>query len=70
MQREAIAAGGTPVLEDVTIPENLGLDCGQYIWRQNLSHVEVFVPLPMIDSKQVVRRGGGGEGEDEGKEGG
>ena len=30
----------------LTVPLSLGLDCGHYKWRQNQSHVEVFVPLP------------------------
>ncbi|GAB4821293.1 hypothetical protein N2152v2_008339 [Parachlorella kessleri] len=30
----------------IEVPRNLGLDCQQYKWRQNQSHVEVFIPLP------------------------
>ncbi len=30
----------------IDIPRDLGLDCGTYRWRQNQSHVEIFVPLP------------------------
>jgi hypothetical protein len=30
----------------VEVPPGLGLDCGAYKWRQNQSHVELFVALP------------------------
>lgn len=30
----------------IELPPDLGLDCQRYKWRQNQSHVEVFIPLP------------------------
>ena len=30
----------------IEVPADLGLDCQRYKWRQNQSHVEVFIPLP------------------------
>jgi hypothetical protein len=44
----------------ITVPPSLGLDCGHYKWRQNQSHVEIFVSLPgNLAAKQVrcYRRG-------------
>lgn len=38
----------------VTIPEGMGLEFNKYKWRQNLSHVEVYVKLPVtVTPKQV-----------------
>mmetsp|Transcript_10172 Transcript_10172/g.21196 ORF Transcript_10172/g.21196 Transcript_10172/m.21196 type:complete len:291 (-) Transcript_10172:157-1029(-) len=31
---------------EICIPENLGLQCPKYKWRQNQSYVEVYVQLP------------------------
>jgi hypothetical protein len=35
-----------PAYAAVELPPLLSLDCQRYKWRQNQSHVEVFVPLP------------------------
>lgn len=38
----------------ITIPPQLGLHCRRYKWRQNQSHVEVFVQLhPRLSAKRV-----------------
>ncbi|WIA36527.1 hypothetical protein OEZ86_007821 [Tetradesmus obliquus] len=40
--------------QEITIPEGLGLAATRFKWRQNLSHVEVFVRLPgSVQPKQV-----------------
>jgi len=38
----------------IDIPENLGLACDKYKWRQNQSFVEVFVRLPRDATKHDV----------------
>ena len=43
--RLALQQGG-PTYATLELPPLLGLDCQRYKWRQNQSHVEVFVPLP------------------------
>lgn len=30
----------------IDVPKDMGINCGYYKWRQNQSHVEVYVPLP------------------------
>jgi CS domain len=30
----------------IDLPTGLGMECSGYKWRQNQSHVEVFIPLP------------------------
>lgn len=42
-RRAALAGAAYHAIE---LPANLGLECARYKWRQNQSHVEVFVPLP------------------------
>ena len=40
--------------QEITVPEGLGLAATRFKWRQNLSHVEVFVRLPgSVQPKQV-----------------
>lgn len=39
----------------IELPQDLGLDCGGYKWRQNQSHVDVFVPLPEGTSLQHIQ---------------
>lgn len=39
---------------EIKVPKGLGLDAARHKWRQNLSHVEVFVRLPdTVNAKQV-----------------
>jgi len=40
----------------IDVPRDMGLDCGDYKWRQTQSHVEIYVPLPdgMPARKAVV----------------
>jgi hypothetical protein len=40
----------------IEVPEDLGMDCQRYKWRQNQSHVEVFIPLPAGVPASKVRR--------------
>ncbi len=40
----------------IEVPAGLGLDCDNYKWRQNQSHVEVFVRLPGYAKSHQVRR--------------
>lgn len=46
--RAALASAGGPAYAALELPApgELSLDCQRYKWRQNQSHVEVFVPLP------------------------
>ena len=30
----------------IDIPRDMGMNCGSYRWKQNQSHVEIFLPLP------------------------
>ena len=39
---------------DLVVPPGLGLECSRYKWRQNQSHVEVFVRVP----PRLLRTGG------------
>lgn len=42
------------VWNEIDMPDQLSTDCGSYKWRQNQSHVEIFVRLPAnIKPKQV-----------------
>lgn len=34
------------VWRQIEVPHDMGLDCDNYKWRQNQTHVEVFVRLP------------------------
>lgn len=44
--------------DSLTIPAGMGLAGTGYKWRQNLSHVEVFVKLPLtVAHKQVMLNG-------------
>eukprot|EP00878_Enallax_costatus_P046281 GHUV01056063.1.p1 GENE.GHUV01056063.1~~GHUV01056063.1.p1 ORF type:complete len:118 (-),score=31.36 GHUV01056063.1:27-380(-) len=57
-QQPAVAANNIPARDEpwdsLVIPEGTGLSSTGYKWRQNLSHVEVFVKLPAtITPKQV-----------------
>jgi hypothetical protein len=58
-QASASAAAAAPSAADrawqsITVPNSLGLAAVRHKWRQNLSHVEVFVQLPQtISPKQV-----------------
>ena len=36
----------TRALEDIRLPEDMGMDCGHYKWYQNQSFVELSFPLP------------------------
>lgn len=50
----APTAAADAAWEIIAIPEGMGLTFTGYKWRQNLSHVEVFVKLPAtIVPKQV-----------------
>ena len=40
------AALAPPTYLAIDVPKDLGMDCGTYRWRQNQSHVEIFIPLP------------------------
>eukprot|EP00878_Enallax_costatus_P010420 GHUV01010877.1.p1 GENE.GHUV01010877.1~~GHUV01010877.1.p1 ORF type:complete len:291 (+),score=87.41 GHUV01010877.1:788-1660(+) len=58
-QQPAVAANNIPARDEpwdsLVIPEGTGLSSTGYKWRQNLSHVEVFVKLPAtITPKQVT----------------
>ena len=45
----------TPSYLAIDIPKDMGLDCGSYRWRQNQSHVEVFIPLlPGLPTTKVA----------------
>jgi hypothetical protein len=64
-EREAAVEGSPQQYKAVAIPRHMGLDCGRYKWRQNQSHVEVFVALKEgTNAKKVRERGwwGGGWG--------
>jgi hypothetical protein len=40
--------------QEIQVPAGLGLEATRFKWRQNLSHVEVFVRLPgSVQPKQV-----------------
>lgn len=41
--------------ESITVPTDLGLECSAYKWRQNQSHVEIFIPLPESFDKSKVQ---------------
>jgi hypothetical protein len=43
------------VWEDIDVPQDLGLTFTHYKWRQNLSHVELFVRLPDGCTAKQVR---------------
>lgn len=32
--------------QQIDIPRDLGIDCGNYKWKQSQSHVEIYIPLP------------------------
>lgn len=34
------------VWRQIEIPDDMGVDCDGYKWRQNQTHVEIFVRLP------------------------
>jgi hypothetical protein len=38
------------------VPGDLGVDCDNYKWRQNQTHVEVFVCLPETARPNQVQR--------------
>ncbi len=41
----------------VDVPADLGVDCGNYKWRQNQSCVEVFVRMPEnVATSKVLRK--------------
>ena len=41
--------------KQIDVPEDLGLDCGTYKWRQNQTYVEIYILLPdAIDSASKV----------------
>lgn len=40
--------------DSITVPADLGLECPAYKWRQNQSHVEIFIPLPESCDKSKV----------------
>lgn len=42
-RKEALISSSYKMID---IPADLGMDCGLYKWRQNQSHVEMFVALP------------------------
>lgn len=42
--RRALLCGAT--YQAIEVPAGLGLECSGYKWRQNQSHVELFVPIP------------------------
>lgn len=42
--------------QQIELPEDLGVDCDGYKWRQNQSHVEVFVKLPTNAAPKKVTR--------------
>ena len=44
--RLALQSAGGAAYAALHLPPLLSLDCQRYKWRQNQSHVEVFVPLP------------------------
>lgn len=44
--RRALQDGFNLAYSAVELPPQLSLDCQRYKWRQNQSHVELFVPLP------------------------
>lgn len=58
-EEEKIAARKQALLsssyKQIDIPRDLGLDCGQYKWKQNQSYVEIFIPLPShVDSASKI----------------
>lgn len=34
----------------IDVPQDLGLDCGSYKWKQNQTYVEIYILLPYTDS--------------------
>ncbi len=44
--RRALQDGFNAAYSAVELPAQLSLDCRRYKWRQDQSHVELFVPLP------------------------
>ena len=44
------------VWSQIHMPDQLSTDCGSYKWRQNQSHVEVFVRLPVTAKPKQARR--------------
>jgi hypothetical protein len=34
----------------IDVPQDLGLDCGSYKWKQNQTYVEIYILLPHTDS--------------------
>lgn len=44
--RLTLQRSGGEAYAALEMPQQLSLDCQRYKWRQNQSHVELFVPLP------------------------
>ena len=41
--------------EEISLPPDMGLDCGHYKWYQNQSFVELAFPLPEHTQPKEVR---------------
>ncbi|EIE25264.1 hypothetical protein COCSUDRAFT_13889, partial [Coccomyxa subellipsoidea C-169] len=55
-EAKRLDAGGKRWSE-ISVPSDLGLDCGRYKWWQNQSYVEVFFLIPeKVTAKQVTVR--------------
>eukprot|EP00879_Flechtneria_rotunda_P030107 GHRR01032670.1.p1 GENE.GHRR01032670.1~~GHRR01032670.1.p1 ORF type:complete len:112 (-),score=41.62 GHRR01032670.1:534-830(-) len=59
-QQEAIAKQAGPITAadkawaEIMVPEGLGLTATGFKWKQNLSHVDVFVRLPASTTPKQV----------------